>query len=111
MLRVPNQATDKWRPKQCVEVNGAVFSEIAGNGSQKIAKHIVSLVGPFPPGSVLLDNACGKGIVSKEIIAIARPDLDAAQTSSFMPLTWPQRWWKSVRLWQSRKDGRNGQLS
>lgn len=79
MLRVANQAPEKWKPNQCVEVNGDVFSELAGNGSQKIAKHIINLVAPFPPGSIIHDNACGKGIVSKEIMAVARPEPDGTQ--------------------------------
>jgi hypothetical protein len=62
MLRAVNQAPEKWKPKQCVEVNSAVLS------SQKIAKHIMGLLFPFPPGSFIHDNACGKGVISKDII-------------------------------------------
>ena len=70
MLRIADQAPEKWKPKQCIEATTAVFSEMAGNGSQKIAKHIISSLAPFSPGSVIHDNACGKGIVAKEIVAL-----------------------------------------
>jgi ubiquinone/menaquinone biosynthesis C-methylase UbiE len=74
MLRIANQTPGKWRPKQCVKVNSSTFSELAGNGSEKIAKHITSLVAPFASGAVIHDNACGKGVVSKEVIAASLPE-------------------------------------
>jgi ubiquinone/menaquinone biosynthesis C-methylase UbiE len=69
MLRTPRWSPpEKWKPKQCVPVNSAVFQEVAGNASQQLAKYIVNLVGPFTPGSVVHDNACGTGVVSKEVM-------------------------------------------
>lgn len=72
MLRTARWSTpEKWKPRQCVPINSAVFTELSGNASQQLAKHIVNQIGPFPPGSVVHDNACGKGVVSKEVMEMA----------------------------------------
>jgi ubiquinone/menaquinone biosynthesis C-methylase UbiE len=72
MLRTPaHSPPDKFKPKQCVDLTSAVFAEVSGNASQQLAKYIVSLVGPFPPHSIIHDNACGKGVVSKEVMEVA----------------------------------------
>jgi ubiquinone/menaquinone biosynthesis C-methylase UbiE len=68
MLRVTSNTPEKWKPKQCVKVTPSTFQEMSGDLSQQIAKHIINLVAPFPPGSIVHDNACGKGVISQEII-------------------------------------------
>ena len=68
MLRVTSNTPEKWKPKQCVKVTPSTFQEMSGDLSQQIAKHIINHVAPFPPGSIVHDNACGKGVISQEII-------------------------------------------
>lgn len=70
---------EKFKPKQCIPLTSAVFTEVSGNASQQIAKHIVELIGPFAPGSVIHDNACGTGVVSKEVMALAPPETYGTQ--------------------------------
>jgi hypothetical protein len=52
---------------------------MSGDLSQQIAKHIINLVAPFLLGSIVHDNACGKGVVSQEILKATQLALD----------TWP----------------------
>jgi hypothetical protein len=68
MLRVTSNTPEKWKPKQCVKATPSTFQEMSGDLSQQIAKHIITLVAPFPPGFMIHDNACGKGVISQEII-------------------------------------------
>jgi ubiquinone/menaquinone biosynthesis C-methylase UbiE len=76
MLRAARFApSEKWKPTQCIPLDTAVFQEVSGTASQEFAKHIVKLIGPFPPGSVIHDNAAGTGVVSKEVIEVAPPDV------------------------------------
>jgi ubiquinone/menaquinone biosynthesis C-methylase UbiE len=80
MLRTARHSPpEKWKPKQCVPVTPGVFLEVSGNASQQFAKHIVGFLGPFPPGSVIHDNACGTGVVSKEVMGVASPEANGAR--------------------------------
>jgi hypothetical protein len=56
-------------PKQAVPVDAKYYAEILGDGKQDVAHQVISYISPLPEGSIVHDNACGQGVVSKAIMA------------------------------------------
>jgi SAM-dependent methyltransferase len=56
-------------PKQALPVDAKTYAEILGDGTQNVAHQIMSYISPFPEGSIVHDNACGQGVVSKAIMS------------------------------------------
>ncbi|KAK4166827.1 S-adenosyl-L-methionine-dependent methyltransferase [Cladorrhinum sp. PSN259] len=52
----------------------AIYEQSTGGVTRKIATHLLSLLPPFSPSSVVLDNAAGPGIVTSEILKTNPPD-------------------------------------
>ena len=44
-----------------------------GSATRSIATHIVELISPIPPNSLFLDNACGTGAITSEVLTVS-PD-------------------------------------
>jgi len=67
MLRtVPSH--EKWKPKQCVEIEPSVFLELAPGASLYLAAYLLNICPKIVPGSIIHDNACGTGVVTNEIM-------------------------------------------
>ncbi|CZR66286.1 uncharacterized protein PAC_16187 [Phialocephala subalpina] len=69
MLRTQNShPSEEFKPKQCIPITVAVFKELVGTTTQKVASRIIEELAPFPSGSVIHDNACGHGVVTSSIV-------------------------------------------
>ena len=55
-------------PKQSVPRTAEHMQELMGDVSLQVARHSMTLIPPMPPGTVLLDNACGNGVVTQAVI-------------------------------------------
>ena len=49
------------------------YERRTGSATRSVAAHIVKLISPIPPDSVFLDNACGTGAITSEVLTVS-PD-------------------------------------
>jgi ubiquinone/menaquinone biosynthesis C-methylase UbiE len=58
----------QFTPKQALARTAQNMALLMGNGTHQVARKIVARLPPFPPSSVVLDNACGNGVVTDVIM-------------------------------------------
>jgi len=61
-----------FRPKQCLPPTPAIMKELMGDVSLQVARKLVTLA-PMAPGSIILDNGCGNGVVTEAITEVRKP--------------------------------------
>ncbi|KAI1397067.1 S-adenosyl-L-methionine-dependent methyltransferase [Hypoxylon fuscum] len=61
-------------PKQAMPFDDKLFQIIGADETLTIAQYEMSILPPFPPDSVIHDNACGLGPVTETILAGSPPD-------------------------------------
>jgi ubiquinone/menaquinone biosynthesis C-methylase UbiE len=66
-------ASTAFVPKKCVKKDPALYARMAGDSTQKVAAHLLTLLPPFPPNSVIHDNGCGDGAVTAAVMAATPP--------------------------------------
>ncbi|MCJ1430652.1 hypothetical protein MMC27_000002 [Xylographa pallens] len=62
-----------FNPKQAVPKDAQNMALLMGDVTLQVARKIIKGLPPFPPSSVVLDNACGNGIVTDAIIETQEP--------------------------------------
>jgi ubiquinone/menaquinone biosynthesis C-methylase UbiE len=60
-------------PKQRLSLTPALMQELMGDASLQVARTCVALVPPMTSSSLLLDNACGNGVVTEAVMEVQRP--------------------------------------
>jgi len=63
----------QFTPKQSLPLTPALMQELMGDVSLQIARRCMTLVPPFNSSSVLLDNACGSGVVTQAVMEMEEP--------------------------------------
>lgn len=58
----------QFTPKQSVPRTAEHMQELMGDVSLQVARHCMTLIPLMPPGTNLLDNACGNGVVTQAVI-------------------------------------------
>ncbi|KAF2446668.1 S-adenosyl-L-methionine-dependent methyltransferase [Karstenula rhodostoma CBS 690.94] len=87
-------------PKQCLPPDLAFFTQISGDTTEQVARHLLDFIPPIPPGSIIHDNACGSGAMTvalmeahtKNIVIHATdkvPSLIDTMSKKATSLSWP----------------------
>ncbi|KAI1864144.1 hypothetical protein JX265_007442 [Neoarthrinium moseri] len=78
-------ALSRFVPNKAMPFNAKLFDIIGADETLGIAKHEMTLLPPFPPGSVIHDAACGLGPVTEIIIATSPPDNIKIEVTDLAP--------------------------
>ena len=73
-----------FRPKQCLPPTPAIMKELMGDVSLQVARKLVTLA-PMVPGSIILDNGCGNGVVTEAITEVKKPGNITIHATDLVP--------------------------
>ncbi|KAF2690567.1 S-adenosyl-L-methionine-dependent methyltransferase [Lentithecium fluviatile CBS 122367] len=72
-------------PKQAMSRDDRLFGIIGADETRNIAKHEISLLSPFPKGSIVHDGACGLGAVTESLLEVYTSDTISIHATDLAP--------------------------
>lgn len=92
-------------PKQRLPLTPALMQELMGDVSLQVARRCVALVPPMTSSSLLLDNACGNGVVTEAVMETQSPgtfiihatDMNPKMCEATAALATSKGWFSSVK--------------